>query len=65
MMHPNPQKMFENRIEGKTYCTFGQHCKSGSTCDKVVTKEITERVANEPLCMFVAPPKDCFKPYDG
>jgi len=49
----------------RTYCTFGLLCKSSSTCDRVLTEEITKSAdewwgkEGAPICVFAEFP-ECF-----
>lgn len=51
-------------LNGVTYCPFGQFCNGAVTCDKLVTQQHIKDGAerNIPVCQYVKPPADCFKP---
>ena len=61
---PNPQKMFADRLNEKTYCPFGNQCSDSPTCDIVVTQQVIDEVnkLGKALVTFIQPPKACFKP---
>ena len=48
----------------KTYCQFGAICKSGSSCEEVLTEEIKEYAysTGEPIWVYTDYP-DCFVPF--